>query len=320
MMADARALIDPALLPLLDSFPPFDWTNETLPAVRARLDAAAEQSAAGEQVLASTHWIARDDRAPDVPIRLLRPAASAGPLPVYLHVHGGGYVAGSARGSDARNGEIVRNVGCAVVSVDYRLAPEHCYPAALDDCHLALAWVIEQARVLGLDAERVAIGGESAGGGLAAALALKVRDEGLPRPVLQVLTFPMLDDRREARAGLPHTGEFVWTRASNDFGWDAYLGSEGAGAMRDPHYAAAARAIDLGGVAPAFIVTGTLDLFARDNLDYARRLLAAAVPLELHVYPGAFHGFNLSPDAEVATRYRREVEGALKRAFGSGQT
>jgi acetyl esterase/lipase len=185
-----------------------------------------------------------------------------------------------------------------------------------EDCYAALKWVYTHARDLGVDAARIAIGGESAGGGLTASLALLTRDRGEVPLVFQLLIYPMLDDRTGTLADPhPYTGEYIWTADSNRFGWKALLGQEPGGPDVSP-YAAAARAQHLEGLPPAFIGVGTLDLFLEEDLEYARRLIRAGVPTELHVYPGAYHGFLLLvPGARVSQSFARDYLNALTRAF-----
>jgi acetyl esterase/lipase len=190
-----------------------------------------------------------------------------------------------------------------VVSVDYRLAPETRFPGAVEDCYAALAWLVSQAERLGVDRERVAIGGESAGGGHAAALALLVRQRGDIKLCLQMLDSPMLDDRTgSTRDAHPYCGEFVWTPASNRFGWRALLGVE-PGGPEVPVEAVPARVADLSGLAPAFILVGALDLFLEEDMEYARRLTRVGVPTELHVIPGAFHGFGAAGEDQPIVRH-----------------
>lgn len=240
------------------------------------------------------------------------------PLPALLWIHGGGYVIGSADGEDAGVKSMVSAVGCAAVSVDYRLAPETPHPGPVEDCYAALKWMYTHASELGVDATRIAIGGASAGGGLAAALGLLARDRGEVPLVFQLLIYPMLDDRTVILADPhPYTGEFIWTAEANRFGWRSLLGQEPGGPDVSP-YAAAARAESLAGLPPTFINVGSLDLFLEEDLEYARRLMRAGVPTELHVYPGAYHGFNMVADAQVTQAAARDELSALKRAFFKG--
>lgn len=239
--------------------------------------------------------------------RLYRPAAVDGSTPALLWIHGGGYVIGSPEQDDALCRRYVERLGIAVAAVRYRLAPENPYPAALEDCHSVLTWL---AGLPGIDATRIAIGGASAGGGLTAALALLARDRGGVKPVLQVLSYPMLDERTVDPA-LDRPGFRLWDVRSNRIGWRAYLGGA------DPGVAVPARRDDLAGLPPAWLGVGTLDLFHAEDLAYAARLNAAGVPCEVHEVPGAFHGFDgLAPKASVSQQYFDSTCSALARAMG----
>lgn len=207
-----------------------------------------------------------------------------------LWVHGGGLVIGSARQDDRLCGSTADRLGVPIVSVDYRLAPEHPCPAALDDVRAGWRWLQRRAGLLGVDPARVAVGGESAGAGLAAALAQRLLDEGGVQPVAQWLFAPMIDDRTAARRELDDEGWFVWDNRSNRDGWRAYLGRE-PGVREPPQYAAAARRADLTGLPPAHVVWGDIELFAAEDAAYAERLRAAGVPVTTEVVPGAPHGF-----------------------------
>jgi len=242
-------------------------------------------------------------------VRLYRHAGSDRPAPALLWIHGGGYVMGSARQDDELCLRFARTLGIVVASVDYRLAPEHPYPAALDDCWSALTWL---ASLPGVDARRVAIGGASAGGGLAAALAVLARDRGTVDPVLQLLVYPMLDDRTRAGPNSDHAHHLGWNEASNRFGWESYLAST------DPHVAVPARRASLDGLAPAWIGVGTLDLFHEEDLAYAQRLVAAGVACNVELVPGAFHGFDVAaPKAWVARKFFDNQCASLLTAFGA---
>lgn len=230
---------------------------------------------------------------PGASVRVQRPGSASGPGPALLWIHGGGYVIGNAAQDDGLCQRFSRELGITVGSVDYRLAPEHPYPAALEDCYAALLRLAELPEV---DATRIAIGGASAGGGLAAALALLARDRGEVRPVLQVLSYPMLDDRS---AALPANRDYrLWSPSANAFGWASYLGDA------DPAVAVPARRDDLAGLAPAWLGVGSLDLFHDEDVAYARRLQEAGVPCALEVVDGAFHGFDLlTPKTGVSQAY-----------------
>ena len=255
------------------------------------------------------------------PVRVLAVTAvdAATPLPALLHMHGGGYVMGSAGMSEAATRDLAVELGCAIYSVDYRLAPETRFPGAIEDCYAALAWLHRNADALGIDRNAIGLKGESAGGGLAASLALLARDRGEFGIAFQHLSAPMIDDRSCVRAD-PHpiAGEFVWTPASNRFGWEALLG-HAPGIDGVSPYAAAARAADLSGLPPTFISVGDLDLFLEENMEFARRLSRAGVPMELHVYPGAYHGFRMVQTARITQDAERDSKAALRKAFDSAR-
>lgn len=226
-------------------------------------------------------------------VRLFRPVGVPEPTAALLWIHGGGYVIGTAQQDDGLCRRFSTTLGIAVASVDYRLAPEHPYPAPLEDCHSALTWL---AGLPAVDRGRVAIGGASAGGGLAAALALLARDRGEVTPAFQLLAYPMLDDRSSATTDSPNYR--LWNTRSNHFGWTAYLGDA------DPRIAVPGRRDDLSGLPPAWIGVGTHDLFHDEDLAYAERLTKAGVPCHVDVVPGAFHGFDLlAPKAQVSQRF-----------------
>jgi triacylglycerol lipase len=242
---------------------------------------------------------------------LVRPAGS----PVVLHFHGGGYVAGVPEMARATLATFAAELAALVVSVDYRLAPETRFPGALDDAYTALGWLHREADALGIDPTRLALSGDSAGGGMAAGLALLARDRGEFRVAFQHLVCPGLDDRTCRRDDLsPWVGEFIWTRASSVYAWSALLGRL-PGGPDVPAYAAPARAESLAGLPPACIQVGALDLFVDENVDYAKRLIAAGVACELHVYRGAPHGFPMAWRADVTRACDRDGVASLKRVL-----
>ena len=206
-------------------------------------------------------------------------------------------------------------MNCVVVSVDYRLAPEHPFPAPIEDCYTALKWMFDKRGDLGVADSRIVIGGISAGGGLAAALALLVRDRAEVQMSFQLLLCPMIDNRNVEPASDHLPDAVLWTRHNNKFGWDCYLdGNPGSGEVSP--YAAAARADDLSGLPPAYIYVGDADLFADENIDYARRLIKAGVAVELHVFPGGFHGFEVfAVGNQMARQCLAATDRALKRAL-----
>jgi acetyl esterase/lipase len=240
-------------------------------------------------------------------VRLFRPAGVTGRAPALLWIHGGGYVLGKAAQDDVLCRRYARKLGATVASVEYRLAPEHPYPASLEDCYSALQWLV---RLPSVDPSRVAIGGASAGGGLAAALAQLTRDRGEISLAAQLLVYPMLDDRTVDRKGLDSPGLRLWNQSSNKFGWSAYLGGA------DPEVAVPARCEDLSGLPPAWVGVGTFDLFHDEDLAYAERLKAAGVPCEVEVVPGAFHGFDgIVPKARVSQSFFKSQCALLREAF-----
>ncbi|MFI5571336.1 alpha/beta hydrolase [Streptomyces sp. NPDC051740] len=230
--------------------------------------------------------------APDLPLLICRPTAATGPHPVIYHTHGGGMVAGSHRSTELA-GELDRaqELDLAVVSVDYRLAPEHPDPHPVEDCYAGLIWLARNATDLGLDPDRIVLSGNSAGGALAAGLALLARDRRGPRPRGQLLQFPMLDDRCEtfSHIQMEHVG--LWDGASNRVGWTALLGAR-RGTEDVSYHAAPARARDLSGLPPAFIEVGSVEALRDEGVAYADRIWRAGGQAELHVWSGAFHSFD----------------------------
>ena len=250
---------------------------------------------------------------PHLVVRVHRPKAQGGPLPCMYSIHGGGYILGSYTMDDARFDEWCPRLSCVGVSVEYRLAPETAYPGPLDDCYTGLRWLYDNAETLGVERDRIGIAGISAGGGLAAALALLARDRAEVPLAFQLLECPMIDDRQATSSsrldGLP-----IWSRESNEFGWRSYLGDL-YGSDDIPIHAAAARATDLAGLPPALVIVGGADGFRDEDVDYALRLNQAGVPTELHVLPGAPHGVQMFPDLPIAERWKQIVTEWVARAL-----
>ena len=251
-----------------------------------------------------------------LPVRIYQAASSLASAPALYWIHGGGMVMGNLDQSDAYCADIAHAVGVVVVSVDYRVAPEYPFPTPLEDCYVGLRWVVRSAEALGVDRARIAIGGSSAGAGLAAGLALLARDRGEVSVCHQHLIYPMLDDRNTTASSHAITDPRVWNRTSNLAGWNAYLAGR-AGSDDVSPYAAPARATDLAGLPPAYIAVGTLDLFLDEDIEYARRLAAAGVRVELRVYPSVFHASpTYIPNAAVSRRWTADQRDALARGLG----
>jgi len=238
-------------------------------------------------------------------------------LPGILYIHGGGMIRGSIDREHASALQMAANVGAAVVSVEYRLAPEHPHPAPVDDCYAALLWLEQNANELRVDRDRLAVAGASAGGGLATAVALQARDRQGPVLRLQALTSPMLDDRTPQAPDDLFDGIPGWNNAMNEFGWTCLLG-EGAGLRDTDAYAAPARARHLNGLPPTFLMLGQLEVFRQEALAFAMRLALDDVPVELHMFPGAYHGWEpLNPNASVSRAGSLLREKALRTALHS---
>jgi len=314
---DIDSRLDQDLAEVRERFPSLGFDLRDLAGSRAILEKLGERARIrGTSGIAVEEFaVARPKESTRIKLRSFRPLTGSAEKPALLWIHGGGYVMGSAGDTDQALAHIALETDCAVFSVDYRLAPEHPYPAALDDCFDCLSWLQEHASQLELDAARIAIGGASAGAGLTAALALKARDVGAEQALFQLLIYPMLDHRHRTASSRAIQDPNLWNEQTNRLAWELYLG-----ALTDyeeiPPYASASLAADLTNLPPTFICVGDLDIFLDEDLDYAQRLLQAGVPTELHVYSGAIHGFDmLAPDAGISRRLRADVNSALKRAF-----
>lgn len=249
-------------------------------------------------------------------IRIFSPISASGPRPAMLWMHGGGFVIGSPERDQAQNIELCRRLGIVVAAVNYRLGPDHPYPEPFEDCYQALAWLHAHARTLNIDTARIAVGGASAGAGLAAGLALKAHDVGELPIAFQLLIYPMIDDRTTLRNDVDDRRLRVWSAGSNHFGWRSYLGRE-PGGKNISAYAAPSRRKNLSGLPPAWIGVGGCDLFHDEDVAYAARLRDAGVPCTLRVVEGAFHAFDLAvPGAQVAADFRESYFDALH-AFAS---
>jgi acetyl esterase/lipase len=312
--------LDPELRSVMERLPTDRTLNlNNMPAARARMKKMVTELLGGmppvEGVTSEDRSIPGRQGDPAVRVRIYRPDDQSNTLPALYWIHGGGYVMGDIDQDDRLMMQMVKRIGCVAVSVDYRVAPENPFPGPVEDCYSGLKWLYTHAQEVGVDSSRIAIGGPSGGGGLTAGLALLVRDRGEVPVVFQLLIYPMIDDRNVTPASYAITDPRVWNRESNRLGWKAYLGRDGGGADVSP-YAAASRATDLSKLPPAYISVGTLDLFVDENIEYALRLIQAGVPTELHVYPGAFHGFDLfAPSARVSKQFKADRDNALKYAL-----
>ncbi|WP_442945799.1 alpha/beta hydrolase [Nonomuraea sp. LPB2021202275-12-8] len=263
-----------------------------------------EELSRGGLFTVQEHLVPGPAGAPEISLLVCRPAGVTTPLPVVYHTHGGGMIAGDHRTGLDELLDWALELGLVVVSVEYRLAPEYPHPAPIEDCYAGLVWTAEHAGELGVDPGRILVAGASAGGGLAAALALLARDQGGPALVGQVLMCPMLDDRNDTASAAQMAGLGVWDRTSNDTGWGALLGDARGGPEVSP-YAAPARATDLSGLPPAIIDVGSAETFRDEDVAYASRIWQAGGQAELHVWPGGFHGFDmLVPQATLSQAAR----------------
>jgi acetyl esterase/lipase len=306
---------DPDLAPIVPLLP--TTRIDDVDAARAGLEAMVGAVA----VDVDTSMLDVEDRlvpgfegAPDVAVRAYRPKGAPGPLPALLYLHGGGFVLGSIAVEHPACAVLARNLGALVVAVEYRLAPEHPFPAGLHDCYATLCWLHEHAESLGVDPARVATYGQSAGGGLSAGLALFARDRDGPGLCFQFLGIPELDDRLDTPSMRAFTDTPLWNRPNAELSWSYYLGDPRPAEVSP--YAAPARADDLAGLPPAYVSTMEFDPLRDEGIRYALALLAAGVPTELHSYPGTFHGSSLVPGAAVSRRMAHEQLGVLRRALG----
>ncbi|GEN98658.1 hypothetical protein NSE01_04910 [Novosphingobium sediminis] len=309
---NTRHLVDPDFLPLIDLLPNNAFTRESLPAIRT--ESENRFAFVGAPPIAPEIKVIEGEGGP-LEVYWYDPAPGTSGRAALLHIHGGGMVIGSARSMQQAPSGMAAALGIPVASVEYRLAPDHPFPAPQNDCYAALKWLAANADALGVDAARIGITGESAGGGLAAATALMARDLGGPALAAQFLTYPMLDHRtgsHDCPYGNPITGEFVWTRLHNQFGWECLKGDYAADDDRKGWFSPAL-AEDVSGLPPTWIGTGSLDLFLDEDMDYALRLVKAGVPVELHSYPGAIHAFNAIAEATTAKAFTRDLLGAMAR-------
>ncbi|MFH9942925.1 alpha/beta hydrolase [Streptomyces murinus] len=288
---------------------------EDLDAARRGTCLAAPDLTAGGVFEVSEYAVPGPPGAPGIPLLVCRPRGTTAPLPVLYHVHGGGMMAGTDRAGVEVPLDWARELGAVVVSVDYRLAPEHPHPAPVEDVYAGLVWAAAHTAEIGGAPRRIVVAGASAGGGLAAAAALLARDRQGPSLLGQLLMSPMLDDRNDTVSSRQMTDRGLWDRTANETAWTALLGTRRGGPDVSP-YAAPARATDLSGLAPAYLDVGSAETFRDETVAHASRLWAAGGRAELHVWPGAFHGFDtLAPEAALSRTARAARLDWLRRLF-----
>lgn len=311
---DPYSYVNPELVGPLKAFPAGqDFSAQNLASIRAGDKNASMSDAPELQPRKSTV----PGPGGDVPVLIFDPRPGATNRPATVYIHGGGYVVGRADTNIRLAQDAAQATNSMVVSVDYTLAPEARFPKSLEQNYAALSWLHKNAGQFGVDPNRIAVMGDSAGGGHAAMLAIAARDRREIPLAFQCLIYPMLDDRTGSTNHVPpHIGHFVWTEGSNRFGWSSLLGQP-AGATDVPPGSVPARVKDVSGLAPAFIGVGSIDLFCEEDMEYARRLIHAGVATELLVVPGAYHGFDVvARDAPVTVEFRNTWQNALKRGLG----
>jgi acetyl esterase/lipase len=308
---------DPELLPLIELLPAPNLDD--LEAARAALGdliGPLNESVDTTGLTITDHHVPGPEGAPDVLVRVYAPSGAppVGGRPAVLDIHGGGFVLGSIEMEHGICAPMARHLDAVVVTIEYRLAPEHAFPAGVEDCYAALRWLHGSADELGIDPSRVAVHGQSAGGGLAAAVALLARDRGGPPICFQVLGIPELDHRLDTASMRAFVDTPLWNRPSAERSWAMYLGPDHRGPVSP--YASPAVATDLSGLPPAYVTAMEFDPLRDEDIAYASRLLEAGVNVELHVFPGTFHGSAALPTASVSQRASTELTVALRRGLG----
>lgn len=299
--------IDKELVDHFKKLTPMDLSEDKLPTIRAASKMLMKPYI--DDAITQSEFDTCHADGTKIRIKVYAPVGQTETLPVVLFIHGGGYVFGSIEANDAKCAQYVKGANCVVVSVDYRLAPEDPYPAAIEDCYLALQWIVANQSQLNIDETRLAVVGGSTGGGLTAALTLLARDRKGPAIKFQMPLFPMLDDRCTTFSSKEITNKRVWSREHNQFAWSMYLrGVEG----ETPKYAAPLRETDFRNLPPTYTMVGSLDPFRDETMQYVKVLTDAGVPIEFHLYPGGYHEFeSMVPEAAISKRAIEETIRAL---------
>ena len=307
---------DPELLPMIEQLPPPEVDD--LAQARARtLELVASINAGVDTagIVVTDHRAPGPDDAPDVLVRVYAPDGTRPAVgrPALLDIHGGGFTSGSIEMEHGFCASVVRRLGIVAATVEYRLAPEHPFPAGIEDCYAALCWLHDAADELGVDRDRIGVGGQSAGGGLAAGTVLLARDRGGPGVCFQFLGIPELDHRLETASMRAFTDTPLWSRPQAILSWERYLGPDHSGDVSS--YASPSIAPDLAGLPPAYVTAMEFDPLRDEGIVYALRLMEAGVQVELHSFPGTFHGSGLVTSAAVSRRANEELLGALRRGL-----
>lgn len=304
--------VRPELLDVLKKSPSFHYSRKNLWLIRLLISLMPAPKAP-EDISIKNINIAASDGNTNVRLRIYQPVNPSLPTPVLIWMHGGGQIIGKPELEDTICIQFVRELGVSIVSVDYRLAPKYPFPAGLEDCYSALIWAKDQAQSFGFDTSRIAVGGTSAGGGLAASLAQLAHDRKEVSLVFQLLTYPMLDDRTVLRTDIDDSNSPTWSHKANKFGWESYLGKN-YGAQQLPKYAVPARRSDLSGLPKAWIGVGTLDIFFDEDTAYAQRLKDAGIACDLEIVQDAFHGFDaFDQNIPIVQEFRKSQLAALKK-------
>jgi acetyl esterase/lipase len=306
------SLVHPDLQAAAKSFPKIGYSQRFLWLIRLLMKFQSGKKSTDDIVI-ENRFIPSEDKKAQIRLRIYKPKNLTASAPCILWIHGGGYIIGKPELNESLYFQMLQELGIVIIAPAYRLAPEHPFPRPLDDCYETLRWMHTEAKSLGIDTSRLAIGGESAGAGLAAALIQLVHDRKEFKPSFQLLIYPMLDDKTALRNDLAYSDYIVWSQESNRFGWESYLGTHYSKAER-PAYAVPARREDLSGLPPTWLGVGTLDIFHDEDILYAQRLKEAGVNVELKLVEGAFHGFDImASQTAVAQEFRKSQIAALKK-------